>query len=346
MATAAVSNVFTNGSNADAVQVNSNFTSVVNFLNTDVITRDAAIAFTAVPSGPATDPTTDNQFTRKYYVDNLTPAGVISAYGGATAPTGYFMCDGTAISRTNPLYVRLFAAIATRYGVGDGSTTFNVPNLVSKFPYGHGANATVATAGAATVTLTTANLASHVHNISAYAHAAPTVTQPTLGVTQPTFTVTQPTLTVTQPVIQIALNHQHGSSGLSAVSAGSHNHDVYTSSVYAYTGGSPLSAVSYVTSSSSSPDPSTSTAGSHSHSISGNSDAAGAHGHTLLTDVGVAIAGGVGVALLGLVGVALATGVGVAATDNHLAKDTDPTGSATPFSILPSHQSVMYIIKL
>lgn len=341
MATAAVSNVFTNGSNADAVQVNSNFTSVVNFLNTDVITRDAAIAFTAVPSGPATDPTTDNQFTRKYYVDNLTPAGVISAYGGATAPTGYFMCDGTAISRTNPLYVRLFAAIATRYGVGDGSTTFNVPNLVSKFPYGHGANATVVTAGAATVTLTTANLAAHVHNISAYAHTAPTVTQPTFTVTQPTVTVTQPTFTVTQPALNNHAVHNHALYLIATSAAGAHSHQVGGDTDMAY--GSGFAGVDNY--SGAATTYTTSTAAAHTHTVTGNTLDSSLSAHSFSTGVGVALATGVGVGATG-VGVALATGVGVAATDNHLAKDTDATGSATPFSILPSYQSVMYIIKL
>jgi len=295
MATAAVSNTFTNGSNADAVQVNSNFTSLVNFLNTEVITRDAAIAFTAIPSGPATNPTLDNQFTRKYYVDNLEPAGVISAYGGATAPTGYVVCDGTAISRTNPLYVRLFAAIATRYGVGDGSTTFNVPNLVGKFPYGHAASATVVTAGAATVTLTTANLAAHVHNISAYTHTAPTVTQ---------------------PVLSNHADHNHALYLIATSAAGSHSHTYDSTSVLRGTG----SSATYTSISGSTET--TSTVAAHTHTVTGNSLDASLSAHSF------------------------STAVAVAATASHAAKDTASAGSATPFDILPSYQSVLYIIKL
>ena len=295
MATAAVSNIFTNGSNADAVQVNSNFTSLVNFLNTEVITRDAAIAFTAIPSGPATDPTLDNQFTRKYYVDNSTVAGVISAYGGATAPTGYVMCDGAAISRTNPLYVRLFTAIATRYGVGDGSTTFNVPDLVGKFPYGHGASATVVTAGAATVTLTTANLAAHVHNISAYTHTAPTVTQ---------------------PVLSNHADHNHALYLVATSAAGAHSHTYDSTSVLRGTG-----ANATYTSIAGSTE-TTSTVAAHTHTVTGNSLDASLSAHSF------------------------STAVAVAATAQHNAKDTASAGSATPFSILPPYQSVMYIIKL
>jgi microcystin-dependent protein len=55
----------------------------------------------------------------------LTPAGSILNYSGTTAPDGYLLCDGSAVSRTT--YAALFAAIGTTFGVGDGSTTFNVP---------------------------------------------------------------------------------------------------------------------------------------------------------------------------------------------------------------------------
>ena len=60
-----------------------------------------------------------------------TPAGVLSNYAGAAAPTGYLECDGSAISRTT--YAGLFTAISTMYGVGDGSTTFNLPDLRGLF---------------------------------------------------------------------------------------------------------------------------------------------------------------------------------------------------------------------
>lgn len=56
-----------------------------------------------------------------------TPAGVVSVYAGSSAPTGYLMCYGQAVSRTT--YAALFTAISTTYGTGDGSTTFNVPDL-------------------------------------------------------------------------------------------------------------------------------------------------------------------------------------------------------------------------
>lgn len=64
------------------------------------------------------------------------PVGVMHQYGGATAPTGYLLCDGTAVSRTT--YASLYATISTTYGVGDGSTTFNLPDLRGRLPMGAG----------------------------------------------------------------------------------------------------------------------------------------------------------------------------------------------------------------
>jgi len=59
------------------------------------------------------------------------PAGVMIDYAGGTAPSGWIMCDGAAVSRT--VYAGLFAAIGTAYGAGDGSTTFNLPDFRGRF---------------------------------------------------------------------------------------------------------------------------------------------------------------------------------------------------------------------
>ena len=64
------------------------------------------------------------------------PAGVVLPYAGATAPTGFLLCYGQAISRTT--YAVLFAAIGTTYGAGDGSTTFNLPDLRGRAAFGKG----------------------------------------------------------------------------------------------------------------------------------------------------------------------------------------------------------------
>jgi microcystin-dependent protein len=67
-----------------------------------------------------------------YQTDEI-PAGVTMGWwGGATIPPGWLLCDGSAVSRLQ--YARLFRAIGTAYGVGDGSTTFNLPNCADRFP--------------------------------------------------------------------------------------------------------------------------------------------------------------------------------------------------------------------
>lgn len=59
------------------------------------------------------------------------PSGAISAFGGTSAPSGWLMCDGTAVSRAT--YAALFAVIGTNFGSGDGSTTFNLPDFRGRF---------------------------------------------------------------------------------------------------------------------------------------------------------------------------------------------------------------------
>lgn len=54
------------------------------------------------------------------------PLGAIIPYGGTTIPEGWFECDGSAVSRTT--YADLFVVIGTKFGPGDGSTTFNLPS--------------------------------------------------------------------------------------------------------------------------------------------------------------------------------------------------------------------------
>lgn len=61
----------------------------------------------------------------------LVPSGVVMAFAGATAPTGWLLCGGALVSRTT--YADLFAAIGTAHGSGDGSTTFALPNYAGRF---------------------------------------------------------------------------------------------------------------------------------------------------------------------------------------------------------------------
>ena len=72
----------------------------------------------------------------------LPPTGAIIQYAGGTAPTGWLLCEGQAVSRTGS-YADLFAAIGTAYGTGDGSTTFNLPDLRGRIPVGKGTHTSV-----------------------------------------------------------------------------------------------------------------------------------------------------------------------------------------------------------
>ena len=68
----------------------------------------------------------------------LLPSGAVMPFAMATAPTGWFSCDGSVISRTT--YALLFAAIGTTFGAGDGSNTFAIPDLRGYFVRGSGTN--------------------------------------------------------------------------------------------------------------------------------------------------------------------------------------------------------------
>lgn len=112
----------------------------------------------------------------------IMPSGSFIMWGGATAPAGFLLCDGSAVSRET--YANLYSEIATVYGAGDGSTTFNVPDFRGRSPMGvgtgtgggasgtglpSGGSALTAVSrgswwGAETHTLTTAQMPTHKHN--------------------------------------------------------------------------------------------------------------------------------------------------------------------------------------
>jgi microcystin-dependent protein len=107
------------------------------------------------------------------------PVGAISDYAGSSAPTGWLLCYGQAVSRTT--YALLFTAISTTYGVGDGSTTFTLPdcrgrtsagkddmggssaNRLTNQSGGLDGDTLGATGGSETHTLLTAEMPAHTH---------------------------------------------------------------------------------------------------------------------------------------------------------------------------------------
>lgn len=92
------------------------------------------------------------------------PVGSISAYGGENIPTNWLKCNGQAVSRTD--YPELFNAIGTTYGSGDGSTTFNLPNISERVIVGNNGDGEFSlgnTGGEKEHTLTVDEMPSHTH---------------------------------------------------------------------------------------------------------------------------------------------------------------------------------------
>lgn len=89
---------------------------------------------------------------------DFVPIGTIAMWGTATAPTGWLICDGAAVSRTT--YQGLFELWGTSFGAGDGSTTFNLPDMRQRFPIGKAASGTGATLGG------TGGTIDHTHSVS------------------------------------------------------------------------------------------------------------------------------------------------------------------------------------
>lgn len=105
-----------------------------------------------------------------YSIGAFMPTGAVIPYAGASAPAGFLIADGAAVSRTT--YAALFGIIGTTFGVGDGSTTFNIPSLVQRFPFG--ANGTYprgSVGGNILINPTTNQLPAHSHNITDPGHA-------------------------------------------------------------------------------------------------------------------------------------------------------------------------------
>lgn len=99
------------------------------------VTINSSTATSTIPVVLPGVPTTALQAATKSYVDLVMPPGSLMAYAASTAPSGWLSCDGAAVSRTT--YADLFTAISTTWGSGDGSTTFNVPDLRGQFLRGY-----------------------------------------------------------------------------------------------------------------------------------------------------------------------------------------------------------------
>ena len=112
----------------------------------------ASTSFTAAAYAVAnTPPTGDNSIKVanttfvQTAIASLAPVGAIQMWPTTTAPSGYLLCQGAAVSRST--YSALYSIIGTTFGVGDGSTTFNLPNYVNRMPFGASTTSTASVTG-------------------------------------------------------------------------------------------------------------------------------------------------------------------------------------------------------
>lgn len=146
----------------------------------------------------------------------VTPSGSVVAYVGTTAPSGWLFCNGDVVSRTT--YAALFAAIGTRYGAGDGSTTFKLPDLRGIFVRGAVTTDTLSGTNAGsdthTHTGTSDSSGSHTHSFSATSTSSSSNTS----------------LSDASPDASVALStHTHTVSGNTG-SNGAHTHNITATS--------------------------------------------------------------------------------------------------------------------
>lgn len=218
----------------------------------------------------------------------LTPIGSLLPYAGTASPdTNYWLlCDGDAISRST--YSDLFAVIGTSFGVGDGSTTFNLPDLRGRVPMGLDnlggvsanrvtstqADALGGTVGSEDHALTEAEMPSHTHTGPSHTHSDGSLAAASSGA------------------------HTHSVSG-TAASSGSHthgpggSHDVFiggNSAANLERDPTSLNGVSGVWGSTAT----TASGGAHTHSVSGTAASGGAHSHDVTGSTGAAGTGATG----------------------------------------------------
>lgn len=142
------------------------------FFTIDVLAGGHGIAFGKPATQQLFDVGMETNFDHDVRVlgTPLVPIGTILDFAAATAPSGYLVCDGSAVSRTT--YSALFAVIGTTWGSGDGSTTFNIPDFRGRTSIGSGtgtapdatAHALGSGGGMETVTLTTSQIPAHSHD--------------------------------------------------------------------------------------------------------------------------------------------------------------------------------------
>lgn len=132
---------------------------------TGTSTFTGSAAFSGVPTAPtAASGTNTTQIATTAFVTGASaaavPSGTLLMWPTASAPTGYLLCNGAAVSRTT--YAALFALIGTTFGAGDTTTTFNLPDYRDRMPIGAGTTYSAASSGGSKDAITV----SHTHTAS------------------------------------------------------------------------------------------------------------------------------------------------------------------------------------
>jgi len=170
-----IPNTLSNGITVDGLNLEANFDAIAGWAAASVVeVGGATMTGPIVLSGA---PTIDNHAATKAYIDTLVAAAVLAAnpvgstklWPAAAAPTGWALANGAAVSRAT--YATLYALVGTTWGVGDGVTTFNLPNMCGRTPIGVGtgvgltARTLAGQVGVEDVTLTAAQsgLPAHTH---------------------------------------------------------------------------------------------------------------------------------------------------------------------------------------
>lgn len=173
--------------------------------------------------------------------DQILPVGAVVPFGGSVVPDGFLLADGSEVSRTT--YAALYAIMGDTFGAGDGSTTFNLPDLRQRFPLGKAA------AGTGSVLGSTGGAIDHTHTQTAHTHtvAAHIHSNPATGSAG-------------------AHTHTQGNTG----SAGSHSHGTTSGFFYSSGGNDLTNAGSHQHS-----NPTTGSAGAHSHALADTNSGGG-----------------------------------------------------------------------
>lgn len=148
--------------------------------------------------------------------------GQIIQFAGSTIPEHFLVCDGSAVSRTT--YSDLFAVIGTSYGIGDGSSTFNLPDLIEKVAIGASSGHAVGTTGGElSHLLLSTEIPGHSHSVPAHGHSNDIVLKtPSLShtiSTQPSFTYTKLNSTASTGVSQKSSYSYNGTGNVSMTAA-------------------------------------------------------------------------------------------------------------------------------